>query len=120
VDLIANDGADGAHLDDFADEELPPVPCSRGGGRGRRLAAALSSRPARHCGARLRGLVGGVGFSACRMVSAAELGGWTSSPGIRGGAQEKAMEAAEDYRGREREEERRFRAVGGGGVCYAR
>jgi hypothetical protein len=65
-------------------------------------------------------VAGGVGFSACRMVSAAELGGWTSSPGIRGGAQEKAMEAAEDYRGGEREEERRFRAVGGGGVCYAR
>lgn len=90
VDLIANDGADGAHLDELADEELPPAACRVGGGRGRRLAPPLSSRPARHCG-------GGSEDGRDRVQWESE---WFSAaaldwyPAIRGrGAQEKPMEA---------------------------
>jgi len=68
VDIIANGGTDGAHLDELAEEELPPVACRGGGGRGRRLAPPLSSRAARHCGARLRGRVGGIGRVQCEVA----------------------------------------------------
>ena len=55
--LVRNDGAaraDGAHLDVLAGEELPPA-ARRVGGRERRLAPPLLSRPARHCAAGGRG-----------------------------------------------------------------
>jgi hypothetical protein len=32
--IIANGGADAAHLHELAEEELPPVACRGGGGRG--------------------------------------------------------------------------------------